>query len=1129
MLIQSVSAAAFPIRRFPAGESISAARRTDSIASRFVFFAAIFALLALVSSAAVGRAQVSAEISGHVEDASGAAVSEATVTVTSLETGAIRMATTDSSGNYHVLNLPLGLDQVRAEKQGFRAAVRTGINLVVGQNATVNLRLQVGPLTQQIVVNGDAPIVNITTDSVSGVVGETAIKDMPLNGRSFDNLITLNPGAINYSAMKSAGTSTSNGNTFTVSGRRTYENLFLLNGIEYTGSSQLAITPGGVSGELLGIDAVREFSVLTDDYPAEYGKRAGAQVSIVTQPGTNALHGTLFEFLRNDVLNARNYFAQGGINPPFKQNQFGGALGGPIRRNRWFLFGNYEGFRQALTQSSVAVVPDQQARLGELPNSSGVYATVPNLNPAMLDYMQYWPIPNGAELLAPATGAASGMAISYNNPKQHIREDFGTLRSDLNLTAHDMLTAAYTIDDGDSLAPMADPEFATYANLRMQVASLEEMHTFSPRLLNTFHAGFSRAGYGLESALLASFPAALDFVTGKGPGSIVIGGGLTTTSGNASITAAGPNNAAGAWNRRNLFTYSDDLQASLGRHQLSFGVWLQRLQDNEDSASRQLGLAAFSSLTTFLQGTTSTFQVIPNAQELGWRSLFGAWYVDDVIKLAPRLTLRAGLRHEFTTGWNEAQGRAANYVTDTSGVLLTNPVLGTSVYSQNNARALFSPRVALAWDLFGDGKSSVRAAFGTYYSLIDDLAFMVNSLPPYNGALSFSGQLTSITPIAPSVTPPATCGPGVPSPCTTYAPQGIQANAKTPTVEEWNLIVEQELNPSTVLRLAYVGSHGFHGFVSLDPNTIPAQECTNAAGCTAGGVTASGKPAFPSGQSLVPQGTVYIPVGTRPNPYLGAGFFWYTEGNTSYNALEADVTHRLTQGLEFRANYTWSKNLDMNSGLTGAQANNEAQMLLNRSNPSQDWGPSALNMKNQLSLSAHYELPFGPGQRWLHAAGAKSRLAGGWQVNGIGSFLSGFPFTPLIGSNRSGDGDTRNPDRPSWNPAFSGPVVTGNPNQWYNPAAFVLPAAGTFGNVSRGSLNGPGLADVDFSLFKVTPVSKRASLEFRTECFNLLNRVNFGVPNTTVFANGSASPSAGLIAALATNPRQIQFGLKLLF
>jgi hypothetical protein len=265
-------------------------------------------------------------------------------------------------------------------------------------------------------------------------------------------------------------------------------------------------------------------------------------------------------------------------------------------------------------------------------------------------------------------------------------------------------------------------------------------------------------------------------------------------------------------------------------------------------------------------------------------------------------------------------------------------------------------------------------------------------------------------------------------------------------------------------------------------------------------------------------------VGTRPNPYLGAGFFWYTEGNSSYHALQTEVAHRLSRGFQIRANYTWSKNLDMNSGLTGAQSQNQSQMILDRNDLRRDWGPSALNVGSQAGISARYELPFGQGKH-----GVESKLLGGWQLNAIATMLSGFPFTPVIGSNRSGDGDTRNPDRPSLNPSFSGPVVLGQADQWFNPNAFVLPAAGTYGNLGRGVFIGPGLADLDLSLFKSTAVSERATLQFRAEFFNVLNHPNLGTPNATVFSSGAINASAGLITTLATTPRQIQFGLKLIY
>ncbi|MEO8051091.1 MAG: carboxypeptidase regulatory-like domain-containing protein, partial [Acidobacteriota bacterium] len=922
--------------------------------------------------------------------------------------------------------------------------------------------------------------------------------------------------------------------TFSVSGRRPMDNIFLLNGVEYTGSSQLSVTPGGVSGELLGIDAVREFNVLSDTYSAEYGKRAGAQVTVVTQSGTNRLHGSVFEFLRNSALDARNTFDQGFV-PAFRRNQFGGALGGPIKKDRLFLFGNYEGFQQRLAVTNVSVVPDDQARQGFLPNGVGVYNKVANLNPAMLAYMSFWPVANGPELLVPGTVPGtlvpSGTAKGFYNPRQSIQENFGTLRSDYILSNHDTVSGAYTIDDGNSIIPQSDPLFGSAVGLRSQVASLQETHIFSPSVLNNFTAGFSRAAFAFDTYAFTSFSPSLDFVTGAGPGGIIIGGG-TTTTGIAAITAAGPNNAAGVSNARNLFTFADSVQMVKGRHQISFGVWFQRVRDNEDTGSRRIGLANFASLTTFLQGTTSTFQVLPNPTPLSWRSVFGAWYFEDAIKLSSHLTLRAGLRHEFTNGWNEAFGRAANYVTDSNGVLQTNPTVGNSIYSTNNAKKLFGPRIALAWDPFGNGNTAVRAGFGTYYSLIDNVAFLLNSLPPYNGSAQFSGALSSITPIKPGVQPPAACtgGTNVPPGCSVFAPQGIQPDAKTPTVQEWNFTVEQHLSADTVLRVAYVGSFGYHGLLSVDPNTIPAAICGDAAGCTAGGGTPGGTPAPATSQSRVPQGAQYIPVGRRPNPSLGAGFFWYTEGNSRYNALQTDLVRRLSHGFQFRFNYTWAKNLDMNSGLTGAQANNQAQMTMNRNDVRRDWGPSALNVTHQVSISGHYELPFGKGKRWMSGAGSLgNHIVGGWQLNAITTLLSGFPFTPLAGSNRSGDADTRNPDRPNLNPTFTGSVVTGNPNQWYNPAAFLLPPFGTWGNLGRGVYQGPGLATVDLSVFKGIAVTERINLQFRAEAFNLLNHTNYSNPNATVFSSGAVNPSAGLISSTATTSRQIQFGLKLIF
>ena len=762
------------------------------------------------------HAQVNATISGTVKDSAGAAIVGAAVTVTSLENGTHRTTTTDREGNFRVLSLPLGPQEVKAERPGFKAALRTGINLEVGQDVVVNLTLQVGEVSQQITVSGEAPLINTTNAQVSGFVGEREVKDLPLNGRSWDNLIALNPGAMNF-ALKSANTTTSSGHTFTVAGQRPMDNLVLLNGIEYAGSSLVGVTPGGVSGGLLGIDAVREFNVLTDTYPAQYGKRSGGQISVVTQSGTNQLHGSLFEFIRNSAVDARNYFDQGSV-PPLRRNQFGASLGGPLKKDRLFLFGNFEGFRQVLAQSNVAVVPDEQARQGLLPDASGAYKPVPNLVPAMLKYMTFWPVQNGPELTV--NGLPSGTALSYSNPRQTINEEFGTIRADYTPRDRDSLAVSYTIDNGTSLTPLGDPLFGSSLRLRSQVASVQQTHLFSSRTVNTFRAGFSRATFDYDSFSLTPIAPELSFVTGEAPGGIVIGGGLTTT-GLAAITPAGPNNAANVRTHRNLFTWSDDLQVVRNRNQFAAGVWFQRVQSNDDTVSGTLGLANFSNLQTFMQGTVSNFNVVPSRTGLGWRSLLGAWYFEDTIRLRPNLSLQAGIRHEFTTGWNEAKGRAANYITDAQGILLTTPRTGGSALTENNAKWLFEPRISLAWDVFGDGRTAVRAGFGTHYSLLDSLT-KLDGIPPYNGTLAFANvPLASITPIVPGTPPNPSCGPGVPAPCITYAPQGVQPDVKTPAVQQWSLRVEQQLDKQTALRIGYIGSFGYHELISIDPNTVP--------------------------------------------------------------------------------------------------------------------------------------------------------------------------------------------------------------------------------------------------------------------------------------------------------------------
>ncbi len=457
-------------------------------------FRCVFLLLFLLAPAAAWAQVVGGSISGTVTDSTSSRISGAVVVVHNVETGTERKLITDSEGRYGAPSLTVGSYDVIVKRDGFAPERRSGVSLTVGQSAQVDLTLKVGAVSEQVNVVDTPATVNLTTQQTSGLVDERQVKQLPLNGRSYDQLITLNPATVNYTGQRSGGIGTSNssvGNMFAISGRRPQDNLFLLNGIEYTGASLINVTPGGTSGQLLGVDAVREFNVVSDTYSASYGKRQGAQISIVTASGTNSLHGAAYEFLRNSALDARNYFDQQKI-PEFQRNNFGLSLGGPIKQNKLFLFGNYEGYRQNLGLSDVTLVPDTNARLGYLPNAKTGALTKVALGNGVAPLFNLWPVQNGPELLDPTTGFNTGIAEAFSNPVQHIREDFGTARFDVNLSANDLLFAVYTVDDSTANTPTQNPLSIIDESLRAQVASLQEQHVFSPRLLNTARVAAAR-------------------------------------------------------------------------------------------------------------------------------------------------------------------------------------------------------------------------------------------------------------------------------------------------------------------------------------------------------------------------------------------------------------------------------------------------------------------------------------------------------------------------------------------------------------------------------------------------------------------------------------------------------------
>jgi hypothetical protein len=1021
------------------------------ITKKLPLAAAIVALFVAVTA----HAQVvGGTLSGTIADTTGAALANAQVLVHNDETGNERRLTTASDGRYAAPSVPVGTYTITAQLPGFSPAHRSEIALTVGQSKQIDLTLSLDSVVQQVTVQETPSVVNTSTQQTSGLVDERQIKQLPLNGRSYDQLITLNPGVVNYTGQRSGTIGTSNssvGNMFAISGRRPQDNLFLLNGIEYTGASLINVTPGGTSGQLLGVDAVREFNVVSDTYSASYGKRQGAQISIVTASGTNKLHGSAYEFIRNSALDARNYFDQAKI-PEFQRNNFGGSLGGPIKKDKLLLFANYEGYRQNLGLSDVTLVPDNASRA----------AAVASVRPLLA----LWPVANGPEL-------GSGIAIAYSSPMQHIREDFGTTRFDYNISPKDLFFSVYTIDDSTANTPTQNPLALINESLREQVLSAQEQHVFSPQLLNTARFGFSRASFFFLGSTPVDVPG---WVAGKPIGAIVIAGS-TASNGSSQITGAGGNVGSDNTTTRNLFTFDDHIFWSHGRHQIEAGGWIQRLQSNDNLAQNQYGQASFASLATFLQGTVKTFTVVPAPTELGWRSILGAGYIEDTIHFTPRLEVRAGFRFESTNGFNESQGRASNYAF-TNGVINTNPTVGNAALSTNRARFLPEPRVGLAWDVRGNGKTSLRAGFGVHRSLLDNLDYRLDQSAPFNTTLSLSNVPVSSLNITADTKPSAS---------SLVSPSNVQPDIDTPTVLSWDLRVEQQLAPNTSLTVSYVGSHGYHQILSQDLNE-PLTTIVN--------------------------GSVFYPTTVKANPLVANTTSWVSQGISNYNALEVDLHRSFANGFQLRGNYTWSKNLDNGSAWNTSVSANTPAFTMYPANPNLDYGPSASDIRHLAAINGTYDLPFGTNHRFgAHLNPFANRAISGWTLSGIAAIQSGFPFSPQLGYNPTGSGDTRNPVRPNINPNFHGNLYPHTPTQFFNAAAFSAPAFGTFGNLGRDTLVGPNLANLDLSLHKSTQIGERIHAQFRAEFFNILTTP------TSPHPTRSSSPPALLRELRQTRPQ----------
>jgi len=1079
---------------------------------------ATLSTLLVALSANCNAQMVSGTIAGTVTDPSGAVIANAHVLVHNDDTGVQRSIITSSTGNFTASAIPIGSYTVSIDASGFGSYKRTSIVLTVGETLNLNLSLKVTG-SESITVQDIPQAVNTSSEQISGLVDARQVKQLPLNGRSYDQLLLLNPATVNYTNQRSGSTGTSNssvGSMFSVSGRRPQDNLFLLNGIEYTGSSLINTTPGGTSGQLLGIDGIHEFNVVSDTYSASYGKRDGAQISISTTGGTNTLHGSAYEFLRNSFFDARNYFDSARI-PEFQRNNFGASLGGPIRKDKLFLFGNYEGYRQNLGESIVTLVPDSEARLGEVPNANtGVYAPT-SFSPISAQLLNLWPVANGPEVtrLNPAGTLVvpTGIAKYIGTAPQHIHENFGTTRFDYIIGGTDTFNSIYTIDDSNATSPSADPYSYVNENLREQVLSFQEQHVFSPNLINVTRVGFSRSSFYFYGYVPAAEQALAPSIRAGVPTYAVVISGSTASNGASSITTAGANVGSNNGIARNLYTFDDHAYYTIGKHTIQAGVWLQRLQSNDNLAQDQYGQASFASLTTFLNGTIKTFTYAPNTTELGWRTLFADAFIEDTWHITPRLEARIGFRTESSTGWSESQNRASVY-TFTNGVINTTPNSGLSnALTTNNALLLPEPRAGFAWNVFGNGHTAITGGAGLHHSLLDALDYRYDQAAPYNTVYSYSGTTVANPTSSTGLISPSTVDPAI----------------HTPTLLAYDLKIEQQIAPATSLTIGYSGSHSYHQILNGDLNE-PAYTLVN------------GQVFYPAG------GTPTTPAApVKANPAVANTTSWWAGGSGNYNALIIDLRQNFNHGLQVRGNYTWSKNLDDGSAWNTSVSSNTPAFVEVPSLPHLDYGPAATDIRNIASINATYDLPFGKNKALFGNAGELTdRFVSGWSVASITTLLSGFPFSPQLGYNPTGSGDSRNPVRPNINSAFTGPLYPGGSTaervaEYFNPAAFSAPAAGYVGNAGRDSLTGPGFSDWDFSLLKSTQINERTRLQFRAEFFNILNHTNLQLPNEVVYSAGPTQGttanqntvatlgSPGQITATANTSRQIQLALKVLF
>ncbi len=1142
-----------------------------------VRFRSLVCLLAILSAGlGAGAQQITGSIRGTVQDPSGAVVQGAMVSARQTETGLTRTATADPSGAYVLLELPVGHYELQVEAKGFQKYMQQGVTLNVNETATIPVHLAVGAESQILEVNADAQLIQGTVTSLGKTVSEREVLDLPLNGRNFTQLGLLQPGVVPLTpGLAEAGGSLRAGQAYAVNGQRPESNNFLIDG---------ANNFNGVDGGFVlkpPVDAITEFRILTHNASAEFGQSLGSTTNIITRSGTNRFHGALWEFLRNDVFDATNYFA--AATEPLKQNQFGGTFGGPIRKDKTFFFGYYEGFHNRQGETDSSTVPSLAQRNGDFSalcvngfETSGPLTGIcrdrqppnppgdPNSQPIdqLFNVFLNQPYPNNQ---LPPVGVPGGInALSENllsffplpnnganvfTSTQVVRQDANQygVRLDHYLTTSDILNFRYAISDGSQFNPIPTsgasvPGFPVGQEQRAQNFVAQETHTFSPAMIGVFRFSFLRNKFLYGERTNHTTPGSLGFQydpsldVAVGPPFIQVNG--YTTIGDP-IT--GPRNTY-----ENAYDYSASLSWVRGRHELKFGGGYQHLHVNVLQGIATNGFFVFvpfpvvpDAFATFLFGQPIFFLQGRGDFSRGINGQSFNSYVQDTYKVSSRLTVNLGLRYELPSPYTEIKNRQTLFIPGRQSTVVPSAPLGILYPGDKGVpdgliptfKKGFAPRVGFAWDPTGSSKWLVTSAYGIFYEPYytgqgGPLQSPI-SAPPFLQTLQLSNPPPNFA--NPYSAPPFN---GNPPPNGQFATPltnlTVAANLPLPYAQDWDLNIQRSFGSDLLFEIGYVGTKGtkLPRFVEGNPTIyIP-------------GFDSSTNPPSPiSTSSNADQRRLYSGC-TLADPASSCKLSstGLIEGiaNSSYNALEASLKKRFSHGMSFLASYTFSKTIDDASSfnMTGSASKpvaGENDLAQNPFDLAAERGRSLFDSRHRLVLSYQWSLPF-----WRQPHGWYQQILGNWQVNGIATVMSGTPFTVFDSNDVSVQGGAPeisgfSANRPDLVPGQDPNTGPKTPTAWLNASAFQRliqdpnSPVQQFGTAGRNIAQGPGYADWDFSAFKNIRVTESKEFQFRAEFFNILNHTNFRLPDSDI-----SSPTFNQILA-AQPPRLIQFALKFMF